>query len=265
MNKPKNTLAIVAIVLSVLAILVSVSSMTGYSITGLQTSGQDLAGNIYYVGGNVGIGTTNPHDKLTVNGSENTAIKVNNGKQKTSIALVTGTETPFIEYNNGLSFRQNLYDNIGNWVGGKDRLIISPDGSIGIGITYPETPGGTLQIKGADGITDVFLNEKTNIGKKGLRFHYRVDSAIPEGGAYIDFLSGRGLTIRGAHVDNPCITEGTNCGSFDALQIIPNPNLGVVTGTASNPKIKIFNLAGIGNAYVCVDDTGTLYRSATAC
>ena len=70
MNKPKNTLAIAAIVLSVLAILVSVSSMTGYSITGLQTNGQDASGNIYYTGGDVGIGTDNPLGSLHIKGDE---------------------------------------------------------------------------------------------------------------------------------------------------------------------------------------------------
>ena len=55
-------------------------------------------------------------------------------------------------------------------------------------------------------------------------------------------------------------TVSTQAGSTSALMLTSDVKKVIVDGSLSATK-----LAGTGNAYACVDSTGNLYRSLTAC
>lgn len=93
-------------------------------------SGSDLV----FTGGDVGIGTTNPNEKLEVNGK----VLIMDGGNYTVPALKIGTT------NNGISYPDiNILSFI---TASTARMTINASGSVGIGTT---NPGALLDIRGA--------------------------------------------------------------------------------------------------------------------
>ncbi|NET04243.1 MAG: hypothetical protein F6K16_05840 [Symploca sp. SIO2B6] len=104
----------------------------GSELTGINTSkwSEGSSNQIYYNSGNVGIGITNPLDKLDINGDlrlRGSDIKDTGGTSRISL------------YDNGnLYFRED---------GGSVTLAITKDGTVGIGTTNP-TSGSKLDLRG---------------------------------------------------------------------------------------------------------------------
>jgi len=112
------------------------------------------SGKIYYSGGNVGIGTSNPVDKLEVNGNILAdAFKVDD-KGYFQTQTITGSTADVV-----LGFDNNDYmcyerenDFLFFNVGGAHRMRITSDGKVGIGTESPDAP---LHVNGAVGMYNV--------------------------------------------------------------------------------------------------------------
>ena len=80
-------------------------------------------------------------------------------------------------------------------------------------------------------------------------------------------LCGNTLTTQST---NDTFTEELTCSNTDALVFTPSSDFDgllddVQVTLLRNFTVTIKGLAGSGNAYLCVNENGTLYRSATAC
>ena len=114
------------------------------------------AGNlntINYTDGNVGIGTTNPSDKLAVLGnSTNFGISITNGNNPARVTLVNNEGNATIDANNGLL-------RLGNFTSGD--LVIDSTGNVGIGTTNPST---ALDVLGSNQGVALFKSQSTTEG-----------------------------------------------------------------------------------------------------
>jgi hypothetical protein len=231
--------------------------------------------------GKVGIGTVSPSEKLTVEESTNGAVSmlVNNPNTGTSArsqyilsatgntasiradlqALPTGfTSSPDLAgyirlltsgSGNGLIIQSKLTSGgIQFWVGDTDtrssgeKMRIDSSGRVGIGTA---SPTAKLEVKdnAGGGIVAIFNNTASGNGVQILF----------EGGN-----AGKVWSI------------GAKCGSAGGC--IPSDSFIISEGGVEHVKIfnttgevTITNLTGTGNAYVCANTNGKLYRSATAC
>jgi len=101
----------------------------------------------------------------------------------------------------------------------------------------------------ADSICEVAKTVSTQAGStSALMLTSDVKKVIVDGS-----LSAGSVFINGK-------TVSTNVGSTSALMLTSDVKKVIVDGSLSATK-----LAGTGNAYACVDSTGNLYRSLTAC
>ncbi len=119
--------------------------------------------NIYYNAGNVGIGTTSPNRKLTVQGKlfgggdfgleiDGTTIKG---------ALAPGVAALIEDIPVKINAPGQTVTSLKLQTGGNDRLVIDADGDIGIGTS---TPNEKLQVKGVSLFDTVRLSDTGNNG-----------------------------------------------------------------------------------------------------
>jgi hypothetical protein len=112
----------------------------------MSQSGAVYNGNIYHLGGNVGIGTTDPQEKLHVSGNVVTSSELIlvRGGGKGAHGASTGTYPVSAYESYGWNFTiQNVNGN-GQWsVGNSSRttkfLTVKENGNVGIGTTLPQS------------------------------------------------------------------------------------------------------------------------------
>ncbi|HLC86744.1 MAG TPA: hypothetical protein VJH65_00505 [Candidatus Nanoarchaeia archaeon] len=232
-NKNDN-LVITAIVLSTIAIIASVFSIGAY-ITGYQVNGQ--SGDIYYNGGNVGIGTNNPLTRLDVNGSiRSTGLDYGisyTGKYARLSFVPLGWDPANPkngDYTDLLSYDSD--NKIYKELGIRGNPILLSGGYVGIGTNNPTH---RLDVDGNAENTVVIVDSDA-----GFWHGYRIDTAEGE-----EWFIGQ----------QP--NDDTLLFRRDAL-------LDFMTLSPTG-ELQLSILSGTGNDYVCVYSSGKLYRSDTPC
>jgi hypothetical protein len=86
--------------------------------------------------GNVGIGTTGPADKLHVNGSGDTRVRISSSSNTDYIGLDIRNST---NAGGGIFYRASDGDRMQFWQGSAERVSILGSGNVGIGTTNPAT------------------------------------------------------------------------------------------------------------------------------
>ena len=226
--------------------------------------------------GRVGIGTAVPDERLVINGTTNIQIKIVNDVNKTIIAIVGGSDNPFIEYNNGLSFRQNTYDETGNWNGGTDRLIISSNGSVGIGITYPQIPTHKLNVVGSINMTQNLIVDEKTFFVESTNNRVGIGTSNPWDVFHINTGTDENLLVRSINSDIEIASVNDFNSAYQPLRFdasnfyLMNGKVGIGT-TAPNSalhvagEINITGISGDGNGRgVCIKQTGELGTCSTA-
>ena len=197
------------------------------------------AGDIYYNGGNVGIGTTTPDAKLEVSGDLN--IAATNDSWSTSgkglyLRFYGGTvDTGYIQCidrsNNDTQYKLKYMASVHEFstrpstaAGDPIRMTIATDGNVGIGTT---TPNATLHIRNdtnSSGTGDAYIPN------------------IPGGGSY-SYKPTECLRLQGTYTDKGC----------GALIRFTNYH-----ASGSNPSNDEYNLGGIAGYDVKSDWGGGL-------
>lgn len=117
----------------------------GQDATGLWQ--QNGLGDIYYLGGKVGIGTASPTRPLDIIGSDTMAVFQSTTTQSRVLLLVAGgVEDTYVANNAGRLVLET---------GGQPHVNILPDGSVGVGTTAPEqalhVENGNIMATGTNG------------------------------------------------------------------------------------------------------------------
>ncbi|MDO8497469.1 MAG: VCBS repeat-containing protein [bacterium] len=211
------------------------------------------AGLVVQTGGNVGIGTTNPLEKLQV-GNGNGSLRIDGpgtdtiASANTGIYLGDSSNAGVIRHraSGGLAF--DTYD--GTW---RENLTITGSGNVGIGITAPT---GLLDVGIGSSSFIVLANGNVGIGITNPAYKFDVSgnihgSTIYQGASQVCDASGNcaglGGTIGGSGTTN-YISKFTSASNIGISQIFDNgTNVGI---GLSNPG-GLFNV-GIGatNAFV---------------
>ena len=154
------------------------------------------AGDSYFNGGSVGIGTTTPGEILTLDSTSNTRLLMREG----------GSNKGQISAGGGGLYIQNLAgDVIFRNISDADTVRIKNDGKVGIGTT---TPAGLLSLENETRTLDVKLKTSPATGDMGVQF--RAGS-----GDYLGLAAGGGTGIGIVIDDSNKVGIGTDtCSSI---------------------------------------------------
>jgi hypothetical protein len=227
-------------------------------------------GNMSYMGGNVGIGTTNPKQMLVVEGV--LATKPSSVDGYYSYLKSNWNENDAFELgiseNGSSNFHKlitssNYYfgSTLQFWTADTERIRINAAGSVGIGTTSPDNK---LTVKGSNALVDVqstadgqtigFLARYLNSATLGGAFRYTTGDAQ----LYIDnFYPGNDGVYSDINIRN-CDTGGTLTNRIKIKGSSGNVGIGT-----SSPNEKL-HVAGNINAYVNGGIDAGLFASTSA-
>ncbi len=145
------------------------------------------SGNIYYSGGNVGIGTTNPGASLDVAGTQVIALRINGttgnaGSNNTQLRFAGGVSgelwalgTDEAANNGSKDFHFLALPNAGNVAA---MTLQSRTGNVGIGTS---SPAHTLEVVGTVGVQGTIISQEVMVSSTGrLRFRPGVPPTAPQ-------------------------------------------------------------------------------------
>ena len=196
------------------------------------------SGNSYLNGGNVGIGTTNPGQKLTVNGD--VGITTSNQLFVNDIAAYTGAMIIGPTGGSELKFRTT----------GSEKMRITSSGNVGIGTT---SPGYKLQV-GDNGVGDGNITMKANgVGvNAGAKLTFNMNVGGGNADSYIAQIVPISYDSLSSGTHNSLnFKVGTWNNNADAgvsrMTILSNGNIGIGTTDPGTARLAVIGgNVGIG-------------------
>lgn len=196
------------------------------------------------VGGNVGIGTTSPGDKLDVSGNigiGNAGNKLYNGSSNDSAGLFFNSNVTNISGYSGINFRSSTTNVSSQTI----RMFIQNDGNVGIGTT---SPSSKLEIRGAQSASksSLLLLSKFDYGTTTFFQNY----------SNTFYANGKSLEIEVETL--PMLQLATNNAATEGKVIFPNGNVGVGTTNPAS-KLHINNSSAISTTFLAGNINGGAY------
>ncbi|MCB9854706.1 MAG: hypothetical protein H6818_03390 [Phycisphaerales bacterium] len=226
----------------------------GSGLTGVgEGPWSELSGNVYYIGGNVGIGTASPTDefhivssspdvRLQATGGGGAGINFANTDQEYSLRMTNGEKFALLDVTAG---------NVG-------RLTIDQAGNVGIGTANPESrlslSNGGSQVgmtQGQMGVNGLELTTRDASGGQPTRLWIEAQVDNPS----IHFLSG----ARSAETAYASFVDNGNGGQLN-LKDSAGVNRVNLQATAEGGQIRVYEPAGAERvrAYVNAADCGDI-------
>jgi hypothetical protein len=236
------------------------STTTDAIITPIVTTsgGWTASGTTVYktnTSGNVGIGTTNPTQKLDVNG-----ISILRDMTYWGANGRTNWDTGWFSL--AATSGNKLYLGANGVESGQ--MVIDTNGNVGVGTT---NPGAKLDVAGTSGLISRFASTGAtgdlNYIDIGARAYFGYDGISQN--TVIQSIGGKGIEF---NVNNGTFGSGevmriTSAGSVGIGTTDPGTKLDV-TGSFRNTLSTTHSLlGGAGNVLVMADTTGTLYATST--
>jgi hypothetical protein len=162
-------------------------SMNNYFYTDFES-----AGNFQFINGNVGIGTTTPQSLLEIKGTSTTDLDAlrlynagNSGNQFTSLSFYQSTsnfQVSAIKSNNGSFLDEGMLSfwTRANGLPISEKMVISPQGNVGIGTTSPQTTldvSGTLRLEETSGVVSLTSGASIDV-TTNKRSYLRLSAAV---------------------------------------------------------------------------------------
>ena len=222
----------------------------------INTTSTQYSGNIYHLGGNVGIGTTTPDRLLTLEGASGTYLnlKSNNGEHEILMGADAGGGIISTMSNHDLQIRAG---------GNSTKVIVKADGNIGIGTISPSARLdvlGVSKIRGGGNTLRLYGDQSTTATHAYISFN---DQSASQSGVigYTDpGVNHMYFWNKKGHIG--FINGPTGSNSLN-MYIMDNGNVGI---GSSNPDRKLTVNGDIKSHGLMVRDDGAtdlwMYRDA---
>lgn len=245
----KIYMAIMAIVIVVMGIYM-VAGAVGFAGMKWNVGGKAYAitsgttpGAIYVdSASNVGIGTSAPLSKLHVSGNTPQIRVSDSGTGGKSVALMTGTVYSALASTGDLSI--NTGSNLGSTPSG-EAIRVTSDGKVGIGTNSPQSK---LDVNG--NINTYYNIRSTDLNTSRLYLEDSSFTNVLQAGFLSINVPNNPLNVNKGQI---IFLAASDAGGYPSVLF------------GDKTRIKMLNLTGSGNDYLCVDPNGLVFRSNNPC
>ena len=213
-------------------------------------------GNTYFIGGNVGIGTSSPGYKLDVNGIGR--MRFASGTGAGHFLDTTGNASRFFVGTDAVSEAWRVYDSIG----GANRIYLDASGNVGIGTSSPSGPGGTINLVTASSGSTIIKSQTSSVTTGYARYDLATGTAnsytllaLQDNTASPYFQLASGSGVLNHYYDGPNHIFRNVAGTA-RMTIDSSGNVGIGSSATTVARFRIDSIASGANQW-CWFNTNT--------